>query len=702
MISKTPNLQGNGCTIQYGGQGEFVFLHYGLNGDITCLWFGNHFGTQFKRALPGHSPLNPKFTKIVVAPICLYSDDTSGNKSKQYNIFDSYLMYLGATPLERRSRRENTMFIYAIVDDLSTLEKGIEVYSYDHQEHVLLVAPLLLFMADNPRQSQLSMHKGTSSKSPCRKCIHPKPVSLSSIIRMDPNTRQTYISHEYHPRSLALLVSVNGSQTFLRLKAFDPTLDCPVEVLHTIPLGCIKYLVDYLVKNVLSDTERDRLGEVISCCRNKDAYSRAFRNNFRHSGSFLGRDYKQLIQVLATILRKEFPDHSETMGQLCSLIYMRNVYNQFELYKNIFQYILKKITYALYSLDDHLKNEANPPMFSLKPKVHMLHHILEDIERFGCPLQYETESAEQFNKFIREHLFMTNRQFTSRDVAIRFGKQFICRQIFNGFSFVYVKEWKERNVWYEAVVRSETGIAIKALLTENPKFKKHFFGARANITDSYQILKFKVVPDLTGLFETVYGLILGRIKLNYEGELLLQKHELVQDVVGGSSLFQGLKVDANGNLHIKPAVLIPVQDDFRCREVMDFRFILNEEEDIRLKTLRNLVLSGPSFVTAKNSLIEFKARDQVGCYSRQLRQLIIILIICEIIENRNHNVYIFLNNTQKWIQSSNYELLLGIKLKHNQLMESETLMQRITEVLCSNLSSKDIPYYIQISFKFNW
>ncbi|KAI9325029.1 hypothetical protein BD770DRAFT_334923, partial [Pilaira anomala] len=71
-------------------------------------------------------------------------------------------------------------------------------------------------------------------------------------------------------------------------------------------------------------------------------------------------------------------------------------------------------------------------MFSLKPKVHMLHHILEDIERFGCPLQYETESAEQFNKFIREHLFMTNRQFTSRDVAIRFGKQFICRQIFNG------------------------------------------------------------------------------------------------------------------------------------------------------------------------------------------------------------------------------------------------------------------------------
>ncbi|KAI9354666.1 hypothetical protein BD770DRAFT_293119, partial [Pilaira anomala] len=67
-----------------------------------------------------------------------------------------------------------------------------------------------------------------------------------------------------------------------------------------------------------------------------------------------------------------------------------------------------------------------------KPKLHILHHLVEDIERFGLALQYETESPEQFNKFIREHLFMTNRQYTSRDVAARFGKQFICRQLFNG------------------------------------------------------------------------------------------------------------------------------------------------------------------------------------------------------------------------------------------------------------------------------
>lgn len=78
---------------------------------------------------------------------------------------------------------------------------------------------------------------------------------------------QNVISHKYESRSLASLeedlrckendnprfkvlvdkfsFTVNGNEAFLRLKSFDPMLDCPVEVLHTIPLGCIKYLVDF-------------------------------------------------------------------------------------------------------------------------------------------------------------------------------------------------------------------------------------------------------------------------------------------------------------------------------------------------------------------------------------------------------------------------------------------------------------------------
>ena len=467
VVSKAPNFQGNGYTFQFDPQGGFVPMHHGLEGDIARLWSGTDFASRCKRILPGSSPMNPKFMKVVVAPVVLWSDDTSGNKSKQYNVFDSYLMYLAATPMERRNRRENTMFICtsdknlqavdmldAIVDDLSKLEKGIEVYSHDHKEYVLLVAPLLMLTADNPRHSQLAMHKGTSSKSPCRKCLRPKATDMGSIVVTDPTTGRKYVSHDGEARSIEMLYevlrcqehdvrrfkmlidkysfSVNGSEVFLKLEAFDPTLDCPVEVLHTVPLGCIKYLVDFLVKRVLTQSERDSLDAAVARCRNKDAYSRTFRNNLRHCGSFVGRDYKQLMQVLPTILRQQFPNPNTCMqlfiqaftylGRLCSLIYMRNVDDQFERYKRTFEGTLNNFTDALLKLDEYLlSNCSDAPKFSLKPKIHMLHHLLEDITRFGCSLQYETESSEQFNKFIREHLFMTNRLYTSRDVAIRFG-----------------------------------------------------------------------------------------------------------------------------------------------------------------------------------------------------------------------------------------------------------------------------------------
>lgn len=82
---------------------------------------------------------------------------------------------------------------------------------------------------------------------------------------------------------------------------------------------------------------------------------------------------------------------------------------------------------------------------------------------------------------------MMNRKYTSRDVAAHFGNQFICRQIFQGLSFVHVKRWKSRNVWYKQVLRGETGYAIKAIQDNDPEFKQHLFGARENITDSYQI-----------------------------------------------------------------------------------------------------------------------------------------------------------------------------------------------------------------------
>ncbi|KAL0077280.1 hypothetical protein F4703DRAFT_1934018 [Phycomyces blakesleeanus] len=55
--------------------------------------------------------------------------------------------------------------------------------------------------------------------------------------------------------------------------------------------------------------------------------------------------------------------------------------------------------------------------FSFKLKLRLLHHLTKDMFCFDCVLQYETENSKQFNKFICKHLFKTNCQATSRDVA---------------------------------------------------------------------------------------------------------------------------------------------------------------------------------------------------------------------------------------------------------------------------------------------
>ncbi|KAI7874436.1 uncharacterized protein EV154DRAFT_569723 [Mucor mucedo] len=628
VISKLPNFKGDGCTVEYNTNGEICLVAFGLNGDIYNLWNGLHFSTKFKRVRPS-SPNVQQLMKVIISPIILWSDDTSGNKSKQYNVFDSYLMYLAAMPMEERNHRENTMFICtsdknlkavnmvsSLVDDLAKLEDGIEVYSYDHGEYILLVAPLLLLTADNPRHSELAMHKGTNARHPCRACLRPKPKKLSDLLRSDEGSDVAYISHDYPKRRLEDLhevvqckvndpqrfkmldqtysFSVNGSEAFLRLNAFDPTRDCPVEVLHTVSLGCVKYLVDYLTKTVLSPSEIVTLDAALQSSRNRDAYPRTFRRSLRHSGSFVGRDYKQLVQVLPTVLNRVFTDENQfglfkrcftSLAKLCSLIYIRGVESNFDKYILWFENALKDFTYHLYGLDNSIcqTTQSKPPLFSLRPKVHMLYHLLEDIKRFGCPLQYETESSEQFNKFIREHLFMTNRQYTSRDVAKRFGKQFICRQIFNGFSFNYTKEWKENGFKYVKVVRGETGIAIKAMQSENSQFKKHFFGARKNISDSYYVSKTVIVAGLTGLFQTETGLSLGRVEEDDNKVLHLYKYLFVKEGdLGEGRWLSTVQVDRLGNVLIHPSNIVPVGKDWKCKDVMDFGFIFDQQRDIRL------------------------------------------------------------------------------------------------------------------------
>ena len=88
--------------------------------------------------------------KIVMLPIIVYTDDTSGNKSKQWNKFDAWCVKLAGLPKKKNSKLHNIHFVccsnkMSVMDICKPLadelkKEGIEAYDVALQEKVLVVA----------------------------------------------------------------------------------------------------------------------------------------------------------------------------------------------------------------------------------------------------------------------------------------------------------------------------------------------------------------------------------------------------------------------------------------------------------------------------------------------------------------------------------------------------------------------------------
>lgn len=119
---------------------------------------------------------------VVMLPLILYSDDTSGNKSKKWNGFDIWALMLAGLPREVNAKLHNIHFVCAsnicramemvepIVADLLRLEEGVVMFDATLKQSVLVVAPVLCVIADNPRASDITNHIGNSGNRFCRMC----------------------------------------------------------------------------------------------------------------------------------------------------------------------------------------------------------------------------------------------------------------------------------------------------------------------------------------------------------------------------------------------------------------------------------------------------------------------------------------------------------------------------------------------------
>ena len=117
-------------------------------------------------------------------PLILFSDDLSGNKSKKWHKFDAWYMSLAGLPRHLHTRLQNINFVCCsdsvapldlsspIAEQLTALEQeGVEVYDAFLQQMVLVMAPLICIVCDNPRASELLNHLGSTAIMYCRFCM---------------------------------------------------------------------------------------------------------------------------------------------------------------------------------------------------------------------------------------------------------------------------------------------------------------------------------------------------------------------------------------------------------------------------------------------------------------------------------------------------------------------------------------------------
>lgn len=121
---------------------------------------------------------------VVISPLVLFSDDTSGNRSKKWNKFDYLCLSLDGLPVTEARMFKNIHFqcctctnrlssidiVQPLVDDLKQLEKGVMMFDAYMEKEVLVIAPVMVILCDNARASELVNHLGSRAKRFCRKC----------------------------------------------------------------------------------------------------------------------------------------------------------------------------------------------------------------------------------------------------------------------------------------------------------------------------------------------------------------------------------------------------------------------------------------------------------------------------------------------------------------------------------------------------
>ncbi|PBK63272.1 hypothetical protein ARMSODRAFT_1024021 [Armillaria solidipes] len=226
----------------------------------------------------------------------------------------------------------------------------------------------------------------------------------------------------------------NTSSPVWRIKGLDPHRNTPMEILHVILLGFVKYFWQDLIHNQLKGKE-DKKALLETRLSSLDVSGLGISPLAGHTlvtyaGSLTGRDFRAIAQVapyvIYDLVSEECCDAWISLSKMIPLIWQPQIDN----------------------LDSFLATLTN------EPKFHILVHLPEHVRRFGPAMLFVTEAFESLNAIIRAKSVHSNRHAPSRDIGHAFAQGNQVRHLLSGGLFLLKDLFESRSVNPEPISKS--------------------------------------------------------------------------------------------------------------------------------------------------------------------------------------------------------------------------------------------------------
>ncbi|KAJ7196971.1 hypothetical protein GGX14DRAFT_402885 [Mycena pura] len=395
---------------------------------------------------------------LMVSP---WADDVSGNRSKQYNKHMNMCAGNGCLPGRLLKQEFNVHYIstsphassakqFVTFRDhvKSTETEPVKCFNAATKRKSRFIIRTPGLTGDNPQQSDEASHMGSNANYPCRKCrwggtqkekesvehyhsCHLTGTACSAAEIRDNLAKQHQLATHGDKKELRTYSEAPepriksrsiGLKSFLRKpvkcvwrcrglarktlrRGFRIGLisrrDTPVELLHTVLLGVMKYIWHMLNTSQWSDEDRHLLavrlqstdisGLTIPPIR--AGYMIQYRNNL------IGKHFKTLMQILIFHVHRICTSEQfvliKAAGELGARLWVPEIDNMEE--------YLAQLIIAVANLLDAF-DAVDPLRILVKIKLHLLAHLPNDIRRFGPGIRFSTEIYEAFNGgYWREH-----------------------------------------------------------------------------------------------------------------------------------------------------------------------------------------------------------------------------------------------------------------------------------------------------------